>query len=851
MAGQTVHLICNSHIDPVWLWEWEEGAAEAVSTFRAAAEFCEKFDGFVFCHNEVVLYEWVEEYEPELFERIRRLVGQKKWHVMGGWYLQPDCNMPSGESFVRQILTGRRYFKEKFGVKPTTAINFDPFGHTRGLVQIMVKSGYDSYLFCRPGQKECPLPADDFTWVGFDGSELAAHRANGYTSRRGQAAEKVRGMISAKQAEPVLLVLWGVGNHGGGASRKDLRDLAALRSAENKNRRRVLHSTPEAFFRELRRRKKLPKFAASLQPWAVGCYSSMARVKQKHRLLENELYAAEKTVAAAAYQGLLKYPKEELAEALRDLLGGEFHDALPGSSIQPVEEAVLRALDHGLEIVSRVRARAFFASAAGQPKAVPGQIPILVYNPHPYPVRGVVECEFQLPDHHLEETFVLPKVFRDGVEIPSQVEKESSNVPTEWRKRMVFETRLTPSGMNRFDCRLETLPKKPAPALKERNGRFHFKTKELEVVVNARTGLLDCYRSGGTDFLYRNAFRPLVIQDNEDSWGMEVRSFRKKRGAFRLMSATESARFSGVAAARLKPVRVIEDGPVRSVVEAVFAYDRSALVLRYKLPKRGTAVEIEVVAHWNEKDKMLKLSLPTTVADGEYLGQTAYGRERLPENGDEAVAQKWTAVVDRKRRVALTCINDGVYGSDFLKGEWRLTLLRSSGYSAHPLWNRTVMPQDRFSPRMDQGERRFRFWLDAGPLVRRLNSVEREAAVKNEKPFALSFFPPGGGAKPKPFLTLSDEVIVLAAAKQAETGGELTVRLFEPTGKVRRTTLALPFAGMKIRLAFTPFEIKTLKINPRRKTWAETDLTERPLPAPKRVPRRRGGVASAKKGGGR
>ena len=153
-----IDLLCNAHLDPVWLWEWEEGAAEAISTFRVAADLCEQYDNFVFNHNEALLYRWVEEYEPALFARIQRLVQEGKWHIMGGWYLQPDCNMPSGESFVRQILVGRRYFQDKFDVQPTTAINFDPFGHTRGLVQIMAKSGYDSYIFCRPSQQDCPLP---------------------------------------------------------------------------------------------------------------------------------------------------------------------------------------------------------------------------------------------------------------------------------------------------------------------------------------------------------------------------------------------------------------------------------------------------------------------------------------------------------------------------------------------------------------------------------------------------------------------------------------------------------------------------------------------------------------------
>ena len=189
---KTVYLICNAHIDPVWQWEWEEGAAEALSTFRTAADLCEEFDGFVFNHNEAMLYRWIEEYEPQLFSRIQRLVRDGRWHIMGGWYLQPDCNMLSGESHIRQIESGLRYFKEKFGARPKTAIGFDAFGHTRGLVQILKKTGFDSYLFCRPWESFQHLPEGTFDWVGYDGSHVMARRINdSYSSPLGKAAEKI------------------------------------------------------------------------------------------------------------------------------------------------------------------------------------------------------------------------------------------------------------------------------------------------------------------------------------------------------------------------------------------------------------------------------------------------------------------------------------------------------------------------------------------------------------------------------------------------------------------------------------------------------------------------------------
>ena len=826
-AKRRIHLLCNAHIDPVWLWEWEEGAAAALSTFRTAAELCEEFDGFVFNHNEVTLYKWVEEYEPALFRHIRDLVRRKKWHIMGGWYLQPDCNMPAGESFVRQILLGKRYFREKFGVEPTTAINFDPFGHTRGLVQILARSGYDSYLFCRPGQEDCPLPADDFVWVGYDGSEVIGSRVVGwYNSGLGMACEKIKERMKNHPPRAFSLLLWGVGDHGGGPSRIDLQRISRL--ARKAKDFEIIHSTPEAYFREFAgARAQLPKYDRDLNPWAVGCYTSMARIKQKHRRLENELYAVEKMAATAACQGLMEYPAADLHEALCDLMVGEFHDCLPGSSIQPVEEASLRLFDHGLEILSRIRARAFFALAQGQPGAKPGEIPILVYNPHPFPVRTIIECEFQLADVNWKDQFTLPTVFRNGRPVPSQPEKEFSNLALDWRKRVVFLAELAPSQMNRFDCRTEVLPRKPRPALKERNGTIRFRTAELDVMVNTRTGLIDRYRVRGVDYVGRNAFQPLVIADNEDPWGMTTQSFRKVVGRFRLMSRRDGARFSGVRADTLPSVRVIEDGSVRSVVEAVLSWGDSFICQRYKLPKQGTEIEIETRVHWNEKNRMLKLSVPTVCRNAAYLGQTAYGVGELPSNGNEAVAQKWVAVVSKTDNMALTCINEGCYGSDFFNGELRLTLLRSPAYSGHPFFDRVIVPQDRYLPRIDQGERVLRFWFNGGPVRRRLEAIDREALVRNETPFALSFFPAGTGRKPKAGPMLSDGCVQLAACKKAEDGPDLIVRLFEPTGKPRSTVLSLPFVPMKVKVNLGRFEIKTLRISPKTRRVREVSLLER------------------------
>jgi alpha-mannosidase len=831
---KNIHLLCNAHLDPVWVWEWQEGAAEAISTFRTAAGLCEKNENFVFNHNEVVLYEWVRQYEPKLFQRIQKLVREGKWHIMGGWYLQPDCNMPSGESFIRQILYGKTYFKKYFGADITTAINFDPFGSSRGLVQILKKSGYDSYLFGRPDQDDCPLPSDEFIWVGYDNSRILATRVTeGYNSPPGKAREKIENWIREYGDKKCSLILWGVGNHGGGPSKKDVNDITKL-IAKVKDCN-IIHSTPEAYFRELKQlAKELPEYHKGLNPWGVGCYTTQIRIKQKHRQLENEVYSLEKMATAAYAQKLIEYPQKEIEECLTALMFGQFHDILPGSSNQSAEEASLRLFDYGLEIASRVKTRAFFSLCGGQPSAQKGTIPILVYNHHPYSVKQIVECEFNLPEANFPEqsfddaTFTPVEVFKDKQRLPSQLEHEESNLGFDWRKKIVFYANLNP-GQNRFDCHLKGTQSKKV--MKTGPNKIIFKTPRVYIVINTKTGLLDKYRVNGVDYLKKGAFAPIVMNDIPDSWVMNDRRFRNLQGKFKLMNKKQGSLFSGIKDAIVDSVRIIEEGDVRCVIEAVFSYQNSFISQQYKLSKVSTEIEVETRVYWLEKDSMLKISIPDFCGDkAEYLGQTAYGIDQLPANGDEAVAQKWTAVVDRQKNMGITCINNGIYGSDFSSDGLRLSLLRSPAYSCAPWlfdygWRNNIA-KNRFIPRVDQGERVFRFWLNAGTVSERLNSIERESLVKNEVPFALSFFPQSGGIKPKLLVILNDDVIQVTAVKKAEKGSAIIIRLFEPTGRKRKTILTLPFIDKKLKLSLNAFEIKTFKINLKTKNVKEVNLLE-------------------------
>ena len=256
------------------------------------------------------------------------------------------------------------------------------------------------------------------------------------------------------------------------------------------------------------------------------------------------------------------------------------------------------------------------------------------------------------------------------------------------------------------------------------------------------------------------------------------------------------------------------------------------MCLQYGLPKRGTELKLTLRVYWNEKDKMLKLSIPTLFDDADCLGQVAFGTETIRKNGEENVFQKWIALLPRDRDGAFACVNDGIYAGDWAEGELRLSLLRSPAYSALPLPDRPFELARRFIPRIDQGERLFTFWFLAGPREELMESIDGIAQARNEPPPALSFQPrgyPDAAGRTEPVLQLDDPAVRLVAFKATEIGRGYVLRLFESTGKERTTNLSLPPLGIRRKIAFSPFELKSLLLDPAHRTLQEIDLLEKEI----------------------
>ena len=787
-----IYLICNAHLDPVWLWKKEEGIAEAISTFRVAANFCEKYDNFIFNHNESVLYEWVEEYEPELFKRIQKLVKEGKWHIMGGWYLQPDCVMPSGESFIRQIETGNAYFKEKFGVVPKTAINFDPFGHTRGLVQILAKSGYDNYFFMRPLRI---IPEQNFIWKGYDGSEVLGHSMLGvYNSPKGAIAERLDPMVAEEQEK--ILMCWGVGNHGGGPSEEDWQTI--MEYMEKYPDTQFIPSNCDEYFATVDK-ENLNVYEGSLMHCMIGCYTSMVRIKQKHRQLENELAICEKMLLSSG----VDYDKKEMEEAEKALLFSEFHDSLPGTMIKKAEEDMLRQMDYGREILAKNCIKAFFKLCEGQPEGKRGEIPVLVFNPHPYKVEQEIEVEFQLE----EQNFNVPEVTLARVRtlkgdyLPTQNIKEDCTVNLDWRKRIVFRATLEPMSMNRFDCELYIVneEKRPIAPCNENKTHFLFQNDRIQVAISKDTGLIDKYCVDGKDYLKEQSAQITVYDDNEDPWGMTVNGFYNQSDVFKLVSKEEANAFNGYPKETIENVRIIENGNVITKIQAIFKYASSFAVVTYTMSKFDSYVDIKIKMYSNDANKMYKLAFSTTMDHSAYVGQMAFGQEILEKEGKEMAYQKWCGLFKNGQGFAV--LNNGTYGGSCVDNTMYISMLRTPVYSAHPIYDRPIAESDRNHEHMDMGEREFTYRLTAD-----VTYVDAQAEQYNQPAYVNSFFPSGMGEQKYTRVELDNPNMILSRYAKKEDGSKC-IRIYNSSSEEQSGIFRVN--NEEYTIVLQPYEFRT------------------------------------------
>lgn len=790
-SKQKLHMIGNAHLDPVWLWQWQEGFQEAKATFRSALDRLKEYEDFIFTSSSAAIYEWVENNDPEMFEEIRQRVAEGRWQIMGGWWIQPDCNLPSGESFARQSLYGQRYFQSRFGVTAKVGYNVDSFGHHGMLPQILKKSGMDYYVFMRPMPSEKGLPGDVFLWESDDGSQVMTFRIMYEYVSWGKDLEPHVKRCSESLRDPVdeLMVFYGVGNHGGGPTKQNIESIRRL--DKDPNFPEVVFSTPNMYFDAMSKKNlPLPIVHDDLQHHASGCYAVHSGIKHWNRKSENRLVTAEKFSSIAANVTGQPYPKN-FDQAWKNVLFNQFHDILAGTSISPAYDDAMYLFGESMAIADRnlnyaVQSMSWKINIEQNED----MRPIVVFNPHPWPVRQNVEHQvYRMPE-------VMYLTDETGQQVPCQSVK--SQATTNGVGRISFIAELPPMGYRVYKL-FQTPPESKQQEATIKATDYSMENEWLRLEFDPKTGHIVSLHDKQHDIEVMGGpgARGVIVQDDSDTWSHEVLHFNKRIGEF-----------MGV------EVKRIEHGPVRSTIRVIGTYNQSKLIQEFTMYKTVRKIDVKVTVDWREQHKMLKLAFPVKFGFTRQTYEIPFGFKEREFNGEEEPGLSWvdiTGIALPKHDVyGLSLINDAKYSYSIDNRELALTVLRSPIYAHHdPL---VPDPGEQYEY-IDQGIQTFHYtllphaghWETAG-------TVRRAAELLSPPISVIETFHEGPLPQQASFLSVDVDNVMISAVKKAEDNDDIIVRCYETNRTDTKACLRLPYWKREIELEFGPCEIKTLRV---------------------------------------
>ena len=778
-----VYCIGNAHLDPVWLWEWYEGYAEVKATFRSALDRMKEFPDYKFTSACAAYYEWVRDSDPAMFDEIRQRVAEGRWSVTGGWYIQPDCNIPSGESFARHALVSQRFFRKELGKTASTGYNVDSFGHNGSIPMLLKNSGMNNYVFMRPGPHEKPeIPDHLFLWRSPDGSAVPTYRIPiQYNFNLGcfDNFEKVAGMAT----EHAMMAFYGVGNHGGGPT------IRLLEKMEAELDDRFLYATTDEYFDAVKD-LPLPVVTEDLQYHAKGCYASCSMIKKNNRKSEHRMAAAEAYSVLSGKLAGTPYPKAEFERAWKNVLFNQFHDIMGGCSIRPAYDQA--AMQHGETQAIADRATNFACQqiswnidtigdtpfrpdkpgwGAGWTNEGVGT-PVVVFNSHPWDVTAFVTVH-DLPKRVTDE---------NGNPLPVQsVRSPRTNgrndkweigflvtVPAlGYRTLRAFYQGDGAEGDNPFTVTENSVE----------NGlirlTFNPKTGEL-------CGMTDLKRNA--ELLSGETETVMMDETDSDTWAHGITAFRKVAEVF-----------------REGEIKVIEAGPVRATVRTWQRGEHTVIRRDYALIAGSDQVTVKTKVDFREHHRMLKFRVPAAVRNPKILCEIPFGSIERPSDGSEQVCHRWFAAVTPDKNDGLAVLNDAKYSFAADGSTLELTVLRGA------IWADHFGARDEFCEYMDQGEHEFTYALMP---YRSVTDTVRRAAELNQAPFAvLETFHKGRLPETCSGIRVSAPNIVVTAVKQHEDSDAVVIRAYECEG--RDTECEIEILGRTFAASFGHNAVKT------------------------------------------
>ncbi|MFN8538750.1 MAG: alpha-mannosidase [Thermomicrobiales bacterium] len=816
----------HAHIDVAWLWPLAQTRRKAARTFATALRLMEQYPDYHFTVSQPQLYAYIKEDEPALYAQIKARVAEGRWEPTGGMWLEPDTNVPRGESLVRQFVYGMRFFEQEFGTRTTLLWLPDVFGYSAALPQIMRGVGIRRFITSKLSWNDTnAFPHDTFRWRGNGGAEVLAHFITTpdpgeryYTYNGHMTAAEVVGtprIYRQKDINTETLYLFGWGDGGGGVTREMLE--AARRLGTLPGMPELVQGSAEDYFARLEERVHAPELLPRLPIWEGelyfefhrGTYTSQGRTKYAHRRAELALRDAE-LWSSAAHATAPSLPGDQLDDAWRLLLLQEFHDILPGSSVPEVyvdADRDLASVRKDADAVSRAAQDALIASTARPDRS------LFIFNPTPYTRHDPLYWDLKEID---DEAFIRQKY--EHIAVTAEGQPLDTQLAGQGTGRLVAPP---PAGIPPFGylrCALSSDP------------TSHFPLPTSDFII--------------TEQVMENRFYRLEL----DPRG-HIRSLRDKRAGNREVLAP-GARANQLIAFEDKPLQydawdidafyeqkpypidslheltVTERGPVRGIVRLRRTFLSSEIIQQIIIYRDSPRIDFATTITWREHQILLKAAFPVAIHAGHATYEVQFGNVERPTHRNtswdrarfEVCAQRWADLSEGDYGVAL--LNDGKYGYDIHGNVMRLTLLKSG-----------IMPD----PNADQGRHQFTYSLLPHPGDWRTADVHAHAAAL-DSPLQAREAPaaPGGTTRDRLILATCDRPgLIIDTIKPANDGRGLILRLYEAHGTRGPATItfAHPIAHAEecnlleehigpaertdthgVTLTVQPYELKTLRV---------------------------------------
>lgn len=776
----------HTHIDVAWLWRTRETRRKMARSMATALALMDEYPDYRFMYNQCVLLDWLSADQPELFARLKAKVEGGQFEIEGALWLEPDVNIAGGEALVRHILMGVRYHEATFGVRPRLLWLPDTFGYSAALPQLMAKAGIEMFVTHKLSWNDTNrMPHDTFFWEGIDGTRrpvsfvttqpyeydgvettyCADLRASYVLGTWKRNADK------ADQSE--LFMIYGHGDGGGGPTRAMVETLRRFERGIPGSPR-VRQDSLGAYFHRLAGR--MAEDPGRFAVWSGELYleyhrgtlTSVAKVKRNNRKAEIALRELE-TLAALVQRAGGDYPAGEIAAHWKILLLNQFHDILPGSSIGAVYDDSDREFARLFAGIAALEKRLAATIGGGR----------MVLNASGRRRGGLLA----LPEGEGAETIVRADGTRQDIVALAPV-AGLAVVP------------LEPQGV--ADTGLAVAPNR-------------LENDVLRVELDARGRIFSLYdKRAGRELLPPGevgnrlvAYRDMPVA--WDAWDIDA-SFEDVFWDIDDLVAAD----------------VVETGPLRVAIRLEWRYEQSRIVEVLSLAAGADRLEIDGFADWHEHRTLVKVHFPVAFVGADNRAEIQFGHLRRPTHRNtsweaarfETSMHRWVDLSEAD--FGLAVLNDCKYGYDARGDRLRLTLLKSPVYP----W-----------PEADQGEHWFRYALMPHGGFNRDGGLIVDAAEDFNMPLRLLAGTDGeaAGGLPPLFAVAGDGVVV-EAVKKAEDGEALIARLYEARG--RRTVARLDVAGAAVAevdlleghaapleveegavtLAFSPFEIKTIRI---------------------------------------